>query len=190
MELGTYVIGILFPLDMNQDEDEPLYLQSRTWQREGDSKKTEDALTGICFCVSSPSAAWGLLSHCVGSGSSSQMDISHQRLWKKPQLLTLALLQPHLCAVPAGWRWLQPCPWLGTGQAGEDSPSTSCSWKRSSVNGYSAWGEEQQSFELFNLISVGLQEDQHTSPKVPPLFACFSSRLAVSSKAGKLVALS
>lgn len=30
MELGTYVIGILFPLDMNQDEDEPLYLQSRT----------------------------------------------------------------------------------------------------------------------------------------------------------------
>lgn len=81
-----------------------------------------------------------------------------------------------------------PVPGWGTGQPGEDSPSRgNCKEKVPTKWLHSSGG---RTAELFNVISVGLQEDQHTSPKVLPSFICFPSRLAVSSKACELRALS
>ena len=77
MESGNYFISIRFPLEMNQDQDKPLYLQRRACR---DSKRREDALTGVCFCIFSPSAEQGLLSCCIAPCPSSRVDTIHWRL--------------------------------------------------------------------------------------------------------------
>ena len=46
-------------------------------------------------------------------------------------------------------------------------------WRRSSVNGCTAGGRTAELFHLFNLISVGLQEDQHHLPQGPALVRLF-----------------
>lgn len=53
MEIGNYFIDVPFPLEMNQNQDKPLYLQGRVCR---DSKSREDALTGVCFGAYAPSA--------------------------------------------------------------------------------------------------------------------------------------
>ena len=84
-----------------------------------------------------------------------------------------------------------PAPGRGTGWPGTDSPSRGTSMEKILSKWLHSWGgRTAELFHLFNLISVGLQEDQHTSPNILPLFVYFSSRLAVSSKAGELLALS
>lgn len=58
-ELGNCFINIHILLEMNQDQDKPIYMQKKVCKG---IKRTEDALTELWFCISSPAVKQDLLS--------------------------------------------------------------------------------------------------------------------------------
>lgn len=87
-----------------------------------------------------PGSTPGFALPLSGLGCQLTCEKLHQRVWK-----TLGSIQAHLCAVSAGLRWLQSCSCLGPGVAKWGQPGQG----HFSVNDYTVWGKEQQSFLTF-----------------------------------------
>lgn len=156
---------------MNHDQGKTLYLQGRTCR---DSKRREDALPGICFCISFPSSEQGLLSCCRASCPTSWMITIQLRLKKTPISCFGSASASLLCSICR----LKVAPVLSMAKAlGEDSPGGGTSmenvlskWLQSWSGEH--WEEEQQS--LFIFLTSFLWVCKKISTHSPRSCACSS----------------
>lgn len=133
----------------------------------------------VCFCISSPAAHRGLLSHLVDSGANSEVETLYQSPKKTLNfLLGLAPASPLCCVCRFKAAAVLPL-------AGAVGGQVRTAWAAALL---STWlhslGERTAKLShVSTLIPVSLQEDQHTFPKVRPLTVYLPSVFAVSSKA-------
>lgn len=161
-ESGNYFIDTCFPLEMNQDQDKPLYAQRRVCS---DSKRRCPHRGLLLHLLPISRAGFAFLLN----GFMPQLTGGHnspKTLEKNPvSYFGSAPASPSCCVCRSKvGAVLHLAGALGS-QA-RTAPAGAIAWRRSPVNGCTAWGEEQQSF-LMSFLWVCKKISTHPAKSCP-----------------------